>query len=58
MAVTVRKLIELLKTKNPNDEVEFMICRKRDGSVVMIDVEANSVDMQAALSMFGNGSRG
>lgn len=54
MAVTIKKLIEILAAKSQTDVVEFMICRI-DGSLVAVDVAGNTADMIKALKLFGGG---
>lgn len=51
MAVTVKKLIDILKTKAPGDEIEFVVVRT-DGMLVTMDLESSANDMSKILRLF------
>jgi hypothetical protein len=51
MAVPVKKLIEILNTKNPKDEVEFVVVRT-DGALMTMDLSGPNVDLTKILKLF------
>lgn len=52
MSVKIKKLIEILKDKNPDDVVEFVIVRT-DGTLVTMDLCKSANDMGKILKLFG-----
>lgn len=51
MSVKIKKLIEILKDKNPDDQVEFIVVRI-DGTIVTMELCANANDMSGVLKLF------
>jgi len=52
MSVKIKKLIEILKDKNPDDLVEFVVART-DGTIVTMDLCATANDMANVVKLFG-----
>lgn len=48
--ITVAKLIKKLKEKDPNQEIEFIVCRT-DGAIVCMNVERNAKDIAKLLKL-------
>ena len=53
MAIPVSKLIEKLKEKDQNAEVEFVVV-ETNGNLVCMDLANNTKDMAKLLKMFGD----
>ena len=55
MAIKIKELIKILKKKDQNAEVEFVVVTT-DGKLVCMDINAAAKDMSDLLKMFGSGT--
>lgn len=53
MSTSIKYLIEILKTKDPKAEVEFIVVETNDNMIAM-DVKAKSRSMVRLLKLFGD----
>lgn len=50
----IRDLIEGLKHKDQNAEVQFIVTQKADGAVVAMDLQGRNIDLGKLVAFFGS----